>query len=92
MKVSRRSTQRAAVIKNDPDLAPAVEHVTVADAYRIREEAANSRPGSDRGGVDIIATMPLTAQGRPWGIGRIFLLLRSGQVQPERPPAVLIQK
>ena len=43
------------------------------------------RPGSDRGGVDIIATMPLTAQGRPWGIGRIFLLLRSGQVQPERP-------
>ena len=44
-----------------------MEHVTVADAYRIREEAANSRPGSDRGGVDIIATMPLTAQGRPWG-------------------------
>ena len=36
MKVSRRSTQRAAAIKNDPDLAPAVEHVTVADAYRIR--------------------------------------------------------
>ena len=55
MKVSRRSTQRAAAIKNDPDLAPAVEHVTVADAYRIREEAVNSRPGSDRGGVDIIA-------------------------------------
>ena len=64
MKVSRRSTQRAAAVKNGPDLAPAVEHVTVADAYRIREEAANSRPGSDRGGVDIIATMPLTAQGR----------------------------
>ena len=61
MKVSRRSTQRAAAIKNDPDLAPAVEHVTVADAYRIREEAAHSRPGSDRGGVDIIATMPLDA-------------------------------
>ena len=35
MNVSRRSTQRAAAIKNDPDLAPAVErgHVTVADAY-----------------------------------------------------------
>ena len=62
-----------------------LEHVTVADAYRIREEAADSRPGSDRGGVDIIAAMPLTAQGRPWGIGRIFLLLRSGHAQPERP-------
>ena len=42
MKVSRRSTQRAAAIKNDPDLAPAVErgHVTVADAYRVRDEPA----------------------------------------------------
>ena len=40
MKVSRRSTQRAAAIKNDPDLAPAVErgHVTVADAYQVRDE------------------------------------------------------
>ena len=41
--------------------------------------------GRTGGGVDIIATMPLTAQGRPWGIGRIFLLPRSGQIQPERP-------
>ena len=42
MKVSRRSTQRAAAIKNDPDLAPAVErgHVTVADAYQVRDEPA----------------------------------------------------
>ncbi|MCY4508578.1 MAG: hypothetical protein OXG35_16720, partial [Acidobacteria bacterium] len=42
MQVSRRSTQRAAAIKNDPDLAPAVErgHVTVADAYRVRDEPA----------------------------------------------------
>ena len=42
MKVSRRSTQRAAAIKNDPDLAPAVERgqVTVADAYRVRDEPA----------------------------------------------------
>ena len=45
MKVSRCSTQRAAAVKNGPDLTPAVEHVTVADAYRIREEAANSRAG-----------------------------------------------
>ena len=59
--------KRAAAIKNDPDLAPAVEHVTVADAYRIREEAANSRPGSDRGGVDIIATMPLNGAGPSLG-------------------------
>ena len=42
MKVSRRSTQRAAAIKNDPDLAPAVERgqVTVADAYQVRDEPA----------------------------------------------------
>ena len=42
MNVSRRSTQRAAAIKNDPDLAPAVERgqVTVADAYRVRDEPA----------------------------------------------------
>ena len=42
MNVSRRSTQRAAAIKNDPDLAPAVErgHVTVADAYQVRDEPA----------------------------------------------------
>ena len=42
MKVSRRSTQRAAAIKNDPDLAPAVErgHATVADAYQVRDEPA----------------------------------------------------
>ena len=91
MQVSRRSTQRAAAIKNDPDLAPAVEHVTVADAYRIREEAANSRPGSDRGGVDIIATMPLTAQGRPWGIGRISYFCGADKSSLS-DPAVLIQK
>ena len=42
MQVSRRSTQRAAAIKNDPDLAPAVERgqVTVADAYQVRDEPA----------------------------------------------------
>ncbi len=42
MNVSRRSTQRAVAIKNDPDLAPAVErgHVTVADAYQVRDEPA----------------------------------------------------
>ncbi len=42
MKVSRRSTQRAAAIKNDPDLAPAVErgHATVGDAYQVRDEPA----------------------------------------------------
>ena len=42
MNVSRRSTQRAAAIKNDPDLAPAVERrqVTVADAYQVRDEPA----------------------------------------------------
>ncbi len=40
MNVSRRSTQRAAAIKDDPDLAPAVErgHVAVGDAYRVRNE------------------------------------------------------
>ena len=39
---SRRSTQVAAAIKNDPDLALAVErgHVTVADAYQVRDEPA----------------------------------------------------
>ena len=45
MRVSRRSTQGAAAIKNDPDLALAVErgHVTVADAYRSGTNPPRSR-------------------------------------------------
>lgn len=43
MNVSRRSLQRAAAIQDDPDLAAAVERgqVTVADAFRVREEPAD---------------------------------------------------